>query len=377
VKKSSLAAFALNAFYMFVQGAVYPLFPMYLRGLGVDELARGYVLTGSAAASGIAALFWGWLSDKTGERRRWAVLGGACQAVVNFLMALLPLGLHELLAFYYLSGFLGAAPLTLAMASINEAFEETGEGFGSFWAGGSLGWAVATAASGYILEKLSFRHVLIITVPMIILYSLMILQIGEEKYSQKFSNKERETYGMNLRFCLVLFMIFIFVNIDVVKNLYIPVHYAFDVGLGIAASTLTLSLASVLEIPSILFFSKLIAKVGAAKILSASLGLAAAYAALNAAVIDANQAFAVMGFYSLVWGSFSVSSSLLVGEASEDKGAAYGAYNTVFSIANIIAPSLAGMLARDLGYEGMLITLSCVALAACLVSVFALQRKGS
>jgi MFS family permease len=212
---------------------------------------------------------------------------------------------------------------------------------------------------------------------MIILYSLMILQIGEEKYSQKFSNKEEGTYGINLRFCLVLFMIFIFVNIDVVKNLYIPVHYAFDIGLGIAASTLTLSLASVLEIPSILFFSKLIAKVGAAKILSASLGLAAAYAALNAAVIDANQAFAVMGFYSLVWGSFSVSSSLLVGEASEDKGAAYGAYNMVFSIANIIAPSLAGVLARDLGYEGMLIALSCVALAACLVSVFALQRKGS
>jgi len=375
VKRSSAAAFALNAFYMFVQGAVYPLFPMYLRSLGIGDLVRGYILTGSAAASGVAALFWGWLSDRTGKRKRWAVLGGVCQALVNFLMALLPLSLSNLVALYYLSGFLGAAPLTLAMASINEVFGESGEGFGSFWAGGSLGWAVATAASGYILENLSFRHVLLITVPMIILYTLIILKIEEEKLGEKLNNKGRRIYREHLRLYAILVMVFIFINIDVVKNLYIPVHYAFDLGIGISTSTLTLSLASTLEIPSILFFSKLIAKVGAAKILSASLGLAAAYTALNVAVIDASQAFAVMGFYSLVWGSFSVSSSLMVGETSQDKGAAYGAYNMVFSIANVVAPSAVGVLARDLGYEGMLFTLSSVALVACLVSIFALRRE--
>jgi MFS family permease len=375
VKKDAAAAFALNAFYMFVQGAVYPLFPIHLRSLGTDELARGYILTGSAAASGIAALFWGWLSDRTGKRRRWAVLGGVCQTLVNILMALLPLSLPDLIAFYYLSGFLGAAPLTLAMASINEAFGESGEGFGSFWAGGSLGWAVATAASGYILEKLSFRHVLLLTVPMIILYTLMIMKIREEKHNEKLNNRERRIYGKHLRLYVILAMVFILINIDVVKNLYIPVHYAFDLGIGISTSTLTLSLASTLEIPSIMLFSKLIAKLGAAKILGASLGLAAAYTALNTVVADAGQAFAAMGFYSLVWGSFSVSSSLLVGEASGDKGAAYGAYNLVFSIANIIAPSAVGVLARNLGYEGMLLALSCVTLAACLVCIFALQRE--
>lgn len=375
MKKGFAVAFALNAFYMFVQGAVYPLFPIYLRGLGMDELLRGYILTGAAAASGIAALFWGWLSDKTGERRKWAFLGGACQAAVNSLMALLPLDLPGLIALYYFSGFFGAAPLTLAMASINEAFGESGEGFGSFWAGGSLGWSVATAVSGYVLEKLSFRHVMLLSVPMVILYTLLIPKIKDNKNNKKSDNRENISHDTYPRIYIILGVIFVFINIDVVKNLYIPVHYAFDLGLGISTSTLTLSLASLLEIPSILFFSKLIARVGAAKVLSASLGLAAAYTMLNIAVADAPQAFAVMGFYSLVWGSFSVSSSLLVGEASESKGAAYGAYNMVFSVANIAAPSVAGSLARALGYEGMLFTLSCIAFAAGLMSAFALQRK--
>ncbi|MEM3137745.1 MAG: hypothetical protein QW760_04445, partial [Thermofilaceae archaeon] len=97
-------------------------------------------------------------------------------------------------------------------------------------------------------------------------------------------------------------------------------------------------------------------------LLALSFALAAMYLFFNCFVENSLQAFAVMGFYSLVWGSFSVSSSTLVSELTEAHGTAYGAYNAVYSIANIAAPVLSSTVIEGFGYNTLLWLLAVISL---------------
>lgn len=350
--------FIVNALYMLVSGALYPLIPLYLEQQSIGVMERGYILTGAALASAASSLFWGYLSDRTGKRRVFVLLSGLGQ-IIAYLLLSTRLSLPLQVAIYLLSCFISSASFTLVMASAGGG-EEVSEAMGNFWAGGSLGWAAGTAISGYIFEGYGISAVFLFSTAFLAFYTLIAFKQCSDLPRRKAEKTGKE--GFPPRLLLLLVLVFVFICVDVVKNLYIPPHYAYDLKLGAAVAMLTLSFTSWLEIPSILTFSRAARKISRWFLLALSFALAAMYLLFNCFVENSLQAFAVMGFYSLVWGSFSVSSSTLVSELTEAHGTAYGAYNAVYSVANIAAPVLSSIVIGGFGYNTLLWLLAVVSL---------------
>ncbi|MCS7104983.1 MAG: MFS transporter [Thermofilaceae archaeon] len=364
--------FLINAFYMFVMGSSYPLIPLYLEELKVGVIEKGYILTGAALLSALSSLFWGYLSDRTGKRRIFVLAGGLGQTLTYLLLSF-PQSMETVIPLYLISGFLGSATFTLVMASAGSSEGEVSEAMGNFWAGGSLGWAIGTAASGYIFEKYGLAFVFLISTAFLASYTLLAYSSSRDLVKRE-EEKKRES-SLPLMMALLLLLVFIFVCVDVLKNLYIPPHYAYELGIGPAVAMLTLSFTSWLEIPSIFFFSRLARKVSRWVIFASSFIFAAAYLALNCFASDVFHAFTLMGFYSLVWGSFSVSSSTLVSELTETYGTAYGAYNMVYSIANIAAPLLASSIIDSFGYNTLLQVFAVLSLASCFTAILSARKQ--
>lgn len=356
--------FAVNALYMFVSGSLYPLLPLYLEASGVALVERGLILTASAAISALSSLFWGFLSDRTGKRRVYVLAGGVGQSLVFALLAT-PIDLWSQMLLYLASVFFGCAAFTLVMASAGGE-SDVSEAMGSFWAGGSLGWALGTAISGQIFARSGVQLVFLVSSGVTALFTALAVKCTEDKAGR--SRERRTRLVFHPKLLALLGLVFIFICVDVIKNLYIPPHYAYKLGLGAAIAMLTLSFTSWLEIPSIVAFGKAAKRMSRWILLSLSLLLAALYLALNCLASNALHAFALMGFYSLVWGSFSVSSSALVAELSQALGTAYGAYNMVFSLANIAAPTLASLVMEKLGYNTLLALFAALSAASGLVA---------
>lgn len=344
--------FAVNALYMFVSGSLYPLLPLYLREVGVGVIERGVILTGAAATSALSALLWGYLSDRTGKRRAYVLLGGAGQSLA-FLLLSTPQSLGSQVLLYLLSLSLGSAIFTLVMASAGGE-GEVSEAMGSFWAGGSLGWALGTAVSGQLYERLGILAVFLASSALAALCTVLAAGCARDSTSPVAGDGIRTKLFFHPKLFVLLALVFAFICVDVLKNLYIPTHYAYQLGLGVSTAMLSLSLTSWLEVPSILAFGRVAKRVSRWILFSLSLALAAAYLILNCFASSLLHAFALMGFYSLVWGSFSVSSSVLVAELSRALGTAYGAYNMVSSLANIAAPIIASLLMERSGYNALL-----------------------
>ena len=162
-------------------------------------------------------------------------------------------------------------------------------------------------------------------------------------------------------FWLLTVAVVIFLFTNVAKNLYIPVFYAFDLRMGDALATLTLSIEAFLEIPVIYAFTRVLKSTNAWVIFDLSLVLAGLYFIINA-LIPPNPllAFIAMATYSLVWGTYSVSSSVLVSRLTGlgRRGTAYGIYNAAFPIANVIGPLYIGYIISSSGYRHGLMYLS-------------------
>ena len=363
IRRSKL--FQVNVLYSAAGGLYYPAIPLYLRGLGINVNLTSLILSGLSLSGFISAVLWGRLADSPSRRRRIITITVISGALLYMILAL-PLPLMGFIIILLLANLMapGAIPVIMAEAS---GWVNATEEMGYYWIGGSLGYSLTTAFTGLILERLGIGLIFLIS-------SILILGVYMVSRSMNFSSIRKESTevikgvqsnGISSAFWLLVFSIIIFLFTDVAKNLYIPVFYAFNLGMGYALSTLTLSIEAFLEIPVIYASTKMLNRVNAWLIFGLSLILAGFFYILNAFIPpDPLYAFLVMSSYSLVWGTYSVSSTELVARLTDlrRRGTAYGVYNSAFPIANIIGPLYIGYVISASGYRHGLIYLSIPAL---------------
>ncbi|WP_291767744.1 MFS transporter, partial [Caldivirga sp. UBA161] len=359
IRRSKL--FQVSVLYNAAGGLYYPAIPLYLRGLGINVSLTSLILSGLSLSGFISAVLWGRLADSPSRRRRIitvTTIGGA----FFYMILALPLPLAVFIVILLLANLmaLGAIPVIMAEAS---GWVNATEEMGYYWIGGSLGYSLTTAFTGLILERLGIGLIFLIS-------SILTLSVYVVSRSMNFNSIRKESMevirstqgnGISAIFWLLISSIIIFLFTDVAKNLYIPVFYAFNLGMGYALSTLTLSIEAFLEIPVIYASTKMLSRVNAWLIFGLSLILAGFFYLLNAFIPpDPVYAFLVMASYSLVWGTYSVSSTELVARLTDlrRRGTAYGVYNSAFPIANIIGPLYIGYVISASGYRHGLIYLS-------------------
>jgi len=360
IKGSKL--FQVNVLFSAAGGLYYPAIPLFLRGINISIDETSLLLSSLSLSSFISAVIWGRVADSPQRRGRIitvTTLGGAAL----YMALALPLPLVAFVVILLVSSLMlsGLMPTVMAEASgwVN-AIDE----FSYFWIGGSLGYAITTAFTGYVLGRFGIRLIFLLSSLLILgVYVLARGLVNNDSHGVVVNagNVMQDNVRIPSVFWLLTVAVIIFLFTDVAKNLYIPVFYAFDLRMGDALATLTLSIEAFLEIPVIYAFTRVLKSTNAWMIFDLSLVLAGLYFIINA-LIPPNPllAFIAMATYSLVWGTYSVSSSALVSRLTGlgRRGTAYGIYNAAFPIANVIGPLYIGYIISSSGYRHGLMYLS-------------------
>lgn len=382
-----IVLFSYNILYMAAAGLIVPGVPLYLATNGFSEDVVNLVLASTALASLVGQVIFGYVSDRVMTKSFFVGLG-----TISYIFGYLTLALlkNKLLSVFILVilNFFGSAAYPAAMALLADfsSVQNRGRSMGFFWSSASLGWAISVAFTGLILERFGGSYLFGIC-SLMYSVSFLLIYFGFRGYDKKVKIEDPSTKVRGSIFKSILslegsFLVFlvgtlIFFMADFTKNVYIPMFYTFELGLGITTSTLLLSFTSWIELPSTVFFGYLSDKIGRKKVILIGYMLCIIFMVINSLAYNFWSATFAMGLYGLIWGAFSGASSALASElTSENKrGFAMGLFNSSGSIANLIAPLSIGVLIQLFGYRLAFVTLSMLLLVACLLLIFRVKEK--
>jgi MFS family permease len=382
-----IVLFSYNILYMAAAGLIVPGVPLYLATNGFSEDVVNLVLASTALASLVGQVIFGYVSDRVMTKSFFVGLG-----TISYIFGYLTLALlkNKLLSVFILVilNFFGSAAYPAAMALLADfsSVQNRGRSMGFFWSSASLGWAISVAFTGLILERFGGSYLFGIC-SLMHSVSFLLIYFGFRGYDKKVKIEDPSTKVRGSIFKSILslegsFLVFlvgtlIFFMADFTKNVYIPMFYTFELGLGITTSTLLLSFTSWIELPSTVFFGYLSDKIGRKKVILIGYMLCIIFMVINSLAYNFWSATFAMGLYGLIWGAFSGASSALASEltSENERGFAMGLFNSSGSIANLIAPLSIGVLIQLFGYRLAFVTLSMLLLVACLLLIFRVKEK--
>nr|KJR73251.1 MAG: hypothetical protein TU35_06960 [Thermoproteus sp. AZ2] len=335
-------SFAFNALYQAALGLVYPSLPLYLYLKGVNVVTISLVVSALGAGSLLGSTASGALYDRARNKAALYLIEGAL-TLASLIALAMPLGIYGLAASALAFSAFSSSLYPVIMSNLIHKGAERAVGL--FWAGGSLGWALGTGVAG---ELLSIGPWALFASASAVLSAAIAVGLYIRAEAQQPQSVEGGSAHLVVIYAAAALIVF---SIDIVKNMYLPSFYVY-IGVPEQLSTVTLSVEALLEIPAILYFARLIERRGARFVLAISLALSSAFVAVNSLVRNTVEAFVAMASYCLVWGSFSVSSSLLFAEVGgRRRGLAFGAYGALYSIAGIITPLYLGPMIAAWGYR--------------------------
>ncbi|MBO3754834.1 MAG: MFS transporter [Candidatus Brockarchaeota archaeon] len=382
--KPLLVIFAYNILFMAASGLLVPGTPLYLSTNGFDGGSVNLLLSSIAVSSLIGQVTWGYLSDRAMDRLFFLKLGTAGYALGYLAIVLLKnrLALAILLV---ATSFVGSASYPAAMALLSEtsSTKNRGRSMGVFWSAASLGWAISVAFTGFIINELGGGYFFGLCS---LLYSASLALVHLFlRIEDRHASDDKRSRGVSLSsffrlgtpFLAFLSGSIIFFMADFAKNVYVPMFYAFELGLGMVTATLLLSLTSWLEIPVNVIFGYLSDRLGRKTVVLVAYVLCGAYMFINSMVTGFEGALLTMALYGFVWGAFSGASSAFASELVDEdkKGIALGLFNSSWNIASMLAPVSIGMLSQAYGYRLMFNTMGVLMLLACLIIIFGIQGR--
>jgi len=368
-------------------GLSYPGTPLYLLSEGLGAGIINAILSSVAIASLLGQVVWGYLSDRMFSKLAYVEMGCAGSAIGFLVLACA----HDALAFaafYVISGFVGSAAYPAAMALLADISpaEKRGRSMGIFWSAASIGWAIAVAFTGWIIENLGGPY-LFGSCALLYAASLLIIYLGfrghwhqrgvptstmvGRSFISTISHLSRPFYVLFL--CTLAFFV-----LDFAKNVYVPMFYAFEVGLHATLATLLLSLTSWIEVPATILFGMLSDRVGRFKVVLMGYLFSVVYMFINVWVGGIELATIAMGIYGLVWGAFSGATSALASELveKENRGLAMGFLNSAASFASILAPLAIGGLVYLSGYRSSFAAMAFLMLLFSLFFFLGVRERG-
>jgi PPP family 3-phenylpropionic acid transporter len=259
------ALFAPKAIYFcfYAAGAsLIPYLTLYYRELGLSGAQIGLLVGISPLITWLAAPFWGALADSTRRHRTiltLTILGTMAMVVLiawaNSLLALLPI-----VAFY---AFFAAPIMPLVDNSVMESLGERRELYGRQRLWGAIGWGVAAAVAGALVERygLSVSFYAFLFFYLLVLLMTLRLQISAGTIGQPFWQGLRL---LTKNRALMVFLVSVFfsgIGSGIVHNylfLYLADLGASETLMGLSQTAQTFS-----EIPVFFFSALLLRKVGA------------------------------------------------------------------------------------------------------------------
>ncbi len=367
----AIGSFLFNCFYMAAMGFVSSILPIYATELGADVTTIGPIWTLAFLVSFFMALFWGSLSDRSGKRMPHIIIGTAVLSFICFLYTIAG-NLYFMGAVMILGEILGSSqafPIFMTLVSELTKVERRGRSMGLFWMGGSVGWALSVSVAGFISEQYGIRKGFYLSSVLYIL-SLIVAKYFLSAHARSTPTEKQVSFGEALRdfrrfgspFLIFWLATICFYIGDIVKVSYVLIFFEREIGLQRALATLVLSLGTWAEIPSLPILGALSDKIGRKPLLLLGLSTFSVFYVFMSFSQNYIHAGLTMLLFGIIWGSFSSASSALVGDMIEERrrAKAMSLYNSAFSLASIIAPTVMSVAILETDYRSAFIIIAAI-----------------
>ncbi len=165
-------------FYFAYLGAFAPYFSLYLSSLGMAASGIGLIMSLPQLVRIVAPHLWGWLADRDGRVLRVARAGSIAGTVI-FCGLFAARGFEAVFAVVLLMSFCLSAALPLLESTTLAHLGAQHGRYGRVRVWGSLGFIVAVALIGYVLDALPVRVLLWIMLAVLIAASLLLMLVPD------------------------------------------------------------------------------------------------------------------------------------------------------------------------------------------------------
>ena len=356
-------------------GALAPYLPVYYDSLGLGLDAIGLLSALYAAAAMLGSPLWGAAADRFGSARPILALAAACAVLAAAALA-------------FVTGTwliaLAAVGLALAMSGIMpildaRALEVTGgqAGYAGFRVWGSASFIVAVVLTGWAIDGIGARGMFAVLVPTLIATAAVGLGIRSRPTAAPLARLT--AIGAVLRNAtLVRFLAVVLITWTSATtiNAFFSIHLG-EIGAPQSLVGIAWALGALVEVPIMLAFPLLLRRVGLDRLLVVG---AVLFALRAAAIVVTRDPLVVTLSMLLHGGAFAL--FLVGGVMYVSRHAPAGAAATaqgllvaiVFGLAQVVGPSVGGLLAESIGLQSTFGLAGIGSLAAVGVLAWVLSR---
>jgi MFS transporter, PPP family, 3-phenylpropionic acid transporter len=355
-------------------GAMAPYLPVYFRSLGLELDAVGLLAALSAGAGILGAPLWGVIADRFAASRLVLPMAAGVAAVAATLLALAgdPLLVVPIVSLLALA-MAGIPPILDARAL--EAVAEDRHRYGRLRVWGSGSFILSVLAVGWLIERTGIRGLFIVLVCALVATALVGLGVRSRALVPslpRLSGIESVVRSPVLPSFLLAALVAW--SSSAAINGFLSI-YLLEIGAPESLVGIAWALGAIVELPLMIGFPWLVARVGLERLLLAGAGL---FALRALAILVVHEPVLVTLTMLIHGGGFAL---VLVGGVTyvsrhAPRGAAATAQGMLsavtFGLSMILGPGIGGMLARQLGLEGMFLVAALGSLAAMVSLAWAL-----
>ncbi|MBO8138611.1 MAG: MFS transporter [Desulfotomaculum sp.] len=346
-----LAVAALSIFIdTFIEGIIVPVFPLYIEKLKAGPLDLGIIFSMYSASLLIVSIPLGIISDKKGRKQLMAagMLGLTLSTIAYAQAQTVP----ALAAIRLFQGAAAAATWTIGPALIADLYppEKRGEKMGLAMVGMNFGFLTGPVAGGFLYEWGGYEFPFLICTIMAAAVFLLIILVIKEPSDKKLLNKDIKVNELFKNPVLLIgtgLIVISSAGLGFIDPL-LPGYFAekFNASPGIIGLLFgSTAITSMIAQP---VFGQLSDRFGRIPLITAGLFTTAATIPLLTYFPSIIATLLLMGGLGITYGLiFAPSGPMLADAVMNDKssisyGAAFGLYNTGFSLGYLVGPLIGG-----------------------------------
>ena len=254
--------------------AMAPFLTLYYQSLGLTGTQIGLLAGTLPLVSMISGSLWSAVADASGRHRAVLLLaiGGAWLAVVGLIRAD---GLATLLPAVLLQVAFAAPIAPLIDSSVVALLGERQAEYGRVRLWGSVGWGVSALFLGPLLERAGLVYAFYVyLVLQAVVFALSFgMPLGAGRRQAPFRAGLRELLGNGRFLTLLLTAIVYGMSLSMILS-YLFLHMR-DMGAGESLMGLSLTVATITEVPFLFLSGRLLRRFGPSRLIAAALGLMA------------------------------------------------------------------------------------------------------
>ena len=357
------------------QGATYLLIQLYLKDLGAQPLIISLSSSLGWLGTLFGSVFWGSLSDTRAKKPLFFLILGGGSLVIALLAFSLPAA--GVLAVSFVRVFLvtGVTAIAMAIVSGMSTSQQRGRNLSYISSSRSLGFLLGSLAAGFLFEGLGFRFsfAALAVLPLLALAFLSSLSEGKGVSSKERDSTFRILARGGLR-CLYIGTVLRQMGTAGAGSLI----YVYMATLGIRAGAMggVSALNPATQVLGMLLFGHLADRIGRKAIFLFGFGASALVPLVFA--FSGNVGGMASGYLLLgvAFSSLYVGSTAHIGDRipANQQGAMLGLFESSRGLGGVLGPLLAGAITPYVGYQGMFLTMVCVAITGFLLILFRFRR---